>query len=89
MTMRHLATMSVSEARIELSVSSAATTDEIKKRFLELAKKTHPDVSKEPNATENFARLGNALEALLPTSNPISVPESESEAGNDELFSQL
>ena len=38
-----------------LGVSKDATQEEIKKAYRTLAKKYHPDVSTDPNATEKFA----------------------------------
>lgn len=47
-----------------LGVSRGATNADIKKAFRKLAKKFHPDQSKEPNAKERFAEIGNAYEIL-------------------------
>lgn len=41
-----------------------ATTDDIKKAYRKLARKFHPDVSKEKNAEEKFKELGEAYEVL-------------------------
>ncbi|MDR3492539.1 MAG: DnaJ C-terminal domain-containing protein [Gammaproteobacteria bacterium] len=41
-----------------------ATADEIKKAYRKLARKYHPDVSKEANAEEKFKSLGEAYEVL-------------------------
>ena len=46
-----------------LGVQKDATQDEIKKRFRELAKKTHPDKTKEDSETE-MAELNKAYEVL-------------------------
>lgn len=47
-----------------LGVSKTATADEIKKAYRLLAKKYHPDVSKETNAEEKFKEVGEAYEVL-------------------------
>lgn len=47
-----------------LGVSKKATEDEIKSAFRKLAKKYHPDVSKEPNAAEKFKEAQEAYEVL-------------------------
>lgn len=47
-----------------LGVSKSATPDEIKKQYRRLARKYHPDVSKEPNAEEQFKAVKEAYEVL-------------------------
>lgn len=47
-----------------LGVSKDATDDEIKSAYRKLAKKYHPDVSKEPNAAEKFKEAGEAYSVL-------------------------
>ncbi len=47
-----------------LGVSRSATLDEIKKAYRRLARKYHPDVSKEPNAEAKFKQLGEAYDVL-------------------------
>ena len=47
-----------------LGVSKNATDDEIKSAYRKLAKKYHPDVSKESNASEKFKEAGEAYEVL-------------------------
>lgn len=47
-----------------LGVSKTATQDEIKSSFRKLAKKYHPDVSKEPNASEKFKEAQEAYAVL-------------------------
>ncbi len=47
-----------------MGVSENATSDEIKTAYRRLARKYHPDVSKEPDATEKFKALGEAYEVL-------------------------
>ena len=47
-----------------LGVEKTATPDEIKKAYKKLARKYHPDVSKEKNAEQKFKELGEAYEVL-------------------------
>lgn len=47
-----------------LGVSEKATPEEIKKAYRKLARKYHPDVSKEPDAEVRFKDVGEAYEVL-------------------------
>jgi len=47
-----------------LGVTKSASAAEIKSAFRKLAKKFHPDQSKEPRAKERFAEIGTAYEIL-------------------------
>jgi curved DNA-binding protein len=47
-----------------MGVARDATQDEIKRAYRKLARKYHPDVSKESNAEERFKSLGEAYEVL-------------------------
>lgn len=47
-----------------LGVSKDASQEEIKKAYRVLAKKYHPDVSTDPNATEKFAEIQGAYDCL-------------------------
>ena len=47
-----------------LGVQRGASEDEIKKAYRKLARKYHPDVSKEANAKERFQELSEAYETL-------------------------
>ena len=50
-----------------LGVERDASEAEIKKAYRRLARKYHPDVSKEPNAEDRFKELGEAYEVLKDT----------------------
>src|SRR3977135_4261545 len=47
-----------------LGVSRTATADQIKKAYRRLARKFHPDVSKEANAEQKFKEVQEAYEVL-------------------------
>src|SRR5918998_1225678 len=47
-----------------LGVKRSASQDEIKKAYRKLARKYHPDVSKEADAEEKFKEVGEAYEVL-------------------------
>ena len=47
-----------------LGVTRTATADEVKKAYRRLARKYHPDVSKEPDAEEKFKQVQEAYEVL-------------------------
>lgn len=47
-----------------MGVNRDATQDEIKRAYRKLARKYHPDVSKEPDAEERFKDVGEAYEVL-------------------------
>jgi curved DNA-binding protein len=47
-----------------VGVSRDATVDDIKRAYRRLARKHHPDVSKDPQAEERFKELGEAYEVL-------------------------
>jgi curved DNA-binding protein len=47
-----------------LGVPRNATAEEVKKAYRRLARKYHPDVSKEPNAEEHFKEVQEAYEVL-------------------------
>jgi len=47
-----------------LGVSKTASDDEIKKAYRQLAKKYHPDISKEENAEEKFKEVQSAYDTL-------------------------
>ena len=62
-----------------LGVVRTASADEIKKAYRKLARKYHPDVSKEADATEKFKQLQEAYEVLK---------DPEKRAAYDQLGSQ-
>src|SRR4051812_21781456 len=47
-----------------LGVSRDASQDDIKQSYRKLARKFHPDVSKEPEAEARFKEIGEAYEVL-------------------------
>jgi curved DNA-binding protein len=47
-----------------MEVERSASQDEIKRAHRKLARKFHPDVSKEPNAEERFKEVGEAYDVL-------------------------
>ena len=47
-----------------LGVSPRATSAEIKKAYRKIAKKYHPDVNPDPDASKIFTDVGNAYEVL-------------------------
>ncbi len=47
-----------------MGLAKNATPDEVKRAYRKLARKYHPDVSKEPNAEAKFKELGEAYEVL-------------------------
>ncbi|HEB96769.1 MAG TPA: J domain-containing protein [Sedimenticola thiotaurini] len=47
-----------------MGVKRDATQDEIKRAYRKLARKYHPDVSKEPDAEQKFKQVGEAYEVL-------------------------
>jgi curved DNA-binding protein len=49
-----------------MGVARDATQDEIRRAYRKLARKYHPDVSKEPDAEERFKAIGEANEVLRP-----------------------
>jgi len=62
-----------------MGVKKDATQDEIKRAYRKLARKYHPDVSKEANAEKQFKEVGEAYEVLK---------DPEKRAAYDQLGSQ-
>lgn len=56
-----------------LGVPNNATLDEVKAAYRRLARKYHPDVSKEPNAEERFKEIQSAYDQIK---NPQPAPET-------------
>lgn len=56
--------MNLNEAYKTLELSSSATPDEAKKKYRELTKKYHPDINKDPNATDTFKKINEAYECV-------------------------
>ena len=65
-----------------LGVSKSASNDEIKKAYRNLAKKYHPDVSTEPNATEKFKEVQKAYDCLSDETKRANYDQFGSEDGN-------
>ena len=47
-----------------LGVDKNASQKEIKSAYRKLAKKYHPDISQDPNATEKFQKINDAYDFL-------------------------
>lgn len=62
-----------------LGVSRSATQDEIKRAYRKLARKYHPDVSKDPMAETRFKEVGEAYKVLK---------EADTRAAYDQMGSQ-
>lgn len=63
-----------------LGLTKEATQDEIKRVYRKLARKYHPDISKESNAEEHFKEVGEAYEVLK---------DPEKRAAYDQLVADL
>src|SRR5713101_8781997 len=58
------AKMKYKDYYVILGVDRGASAEDIKKAYRKLARKYHPDVSKEPNAKEQFQEVSEAYETL-------------------------
>ena len=69
-----------------LNVPSNASEAQIKNAYRKLAKKYHPDISKEPDAEQRFIEITEAYEALLgkSTSRPLVTSYSSESPYNEE-----
>ena len=47
-----------------LEVEKNVTKEELKRSYKKLAKKYHPDISQDPNATEKFQKINDAYDFL-------------------------
>ena len=47
-----------------MGIERDATQDQVKRAYRKLARKYHPDVSKEPDAEAGFKEVGEAYEVL-------------------------
>jgi len=65
-----------------LKISKDASQEEIKKAYLLLAKKYHPDVSKDSKAEEKFKSIAEAYESL---SNKFKYSEAEKDEKNIDI----
>jgi curved DNA-binding protein len=63
-----------------------ATTDDVKRAYRKLARKYHPDVSKESNAEEKFKEVGEAYEVLKDTQKRASYDQLGSNWQNGQDF---
>lgn len=70
-----------------LGVSKTATSDEIKRAYKTLAKKYHPDVSKEHDASERFKEISEAY-AVLSDPTKKSTYDQFGHSGFDQRYSQ-
>ena len=61
---RQAAKMKYKDYYAILGVDRGANAEDIKKAYRKLARKYHPDVSKEPNAEEKFKEMAEAYETL-------------------------
>jgi DnaJ-class molecular chaperone len=74
--------MSLSKALATLQLDRGASHEEIKERFYELAKVTHPDQNPSADAAASFIELAAAAELLIPKSqaqNRLEVPDDDHE----------
>lgn len=61
---RPTSTSSRAEAYAVLGISTSASKEEIRKAYRELARRWHPDVCKEPNATEMMQQINAAYDLI-------------------------
>ena len=69
-----------------LGVQRTATQDEIKRAYRKLARKFHPDVSKEPNAESRFKEVAEAHEALIDPERRAAYDDISQRHARDEAF---
>ena len=68
-----------------LGVARDAKEEDIKKAYRKLARKFHPDVSKEPNAEERFKEVSEAYETLRDTEKRAAYDQLGSHAAGQEF----
>lgn len=66
-----------------LEIDSSASNVEIKRAFLQLAKKYHPDVNNSPNAQKHFSEINEAYETLS-DSNKRQIYDATGMSSNDQ-----
>ena len=68
-----------------MGVARGATVDDIRRAYRKLARKYHPDVSKEPDAEARFKELGEAYEVLKDPEKRVAYDQmgSQWQAGQD------
>jgi curved DNA-binding protein len=69
-----------------LGVARTATQDEIKRAYRKLARKYHPDVSKEPDAEARFKDVAEAHEALIDTERRAAYDDVAQQRANGQSF---
>ncbi len=70
-----------------LGISKNSSKDEIKRAYKEMAKKYHPDVSKEPDASEKFKEISEAY-AVLSDDNKKAAYNQFGHSGFDQRYSE-
>lgn len=72
-----------------LDIDSTATTSEIQKAYRKLAKKYHPDVSKEENAVEMFKKVKEAYKVLTEERDTYDAYVKRNSEGKDISFQEV
>jgi DnaJ-class molecular chaperone len=72
-----------------LGVSSDASIDEVKQAYRRLARRYHPDVSKESNAEEKFKEIQNAYDEIKNPKSPHSNSNSFDDFVSRNKFKQI
>lgn len=69
--------MSYSDALRILGFKTTPTIEQLKKRYRDLAKKYHPDISKELNAIDKFKQIGQAIKTIKEKKEPTKYANKE------------